>query len=168
MLKRLDLIRIDLVGQRFGRLTVIAFESMSKSGARWNVRCDCGMKRIIRRKHLTGHATQSCGCFRKECARIRAREHIVHGMSGTLIYQLWSSMKARCTNPRDPGWRRYGGRGITVCRRWRTFDNFLADMGTKPAGKSIDRLNNDGDYEPSNCRWATPKQQANNRRTNGN
>jgi hypothetical protein len=149
---------IDITGKRFGRLMVIRYVGNKA----WECRCDCG-------KITTGCASdmkrgfkKSCGCFQREGAKIR---RTTHGLSYTSEYWVWASMMARCFNPNEVGFKNYGHRGITVCPRWRTAANFLADMGKRPSPKhSIDRINNDGNYEPGNCRWATRIQQNRNMR----
>ncbi|RAJ70210.1 hypothetical protein K378_01375 [Streptomyces sp. Amel2xB2] len=137
-------------GARYGRLTVLATRHPGETHVQ--CRCACGTEKAIPVKQW-GH-TQSCGCA-----------HRRHGYSGTRIYWTWADMINRCTNPTHKQWRHYGGRGITVCPRWRaSFVNFLADMGERPPGMSLDRINNDGPYTPSNCRWTDHSTQSKNRR----
>lgn len=153
----------DLTGRNYGRLTVIRKDSdrTDRSNAKWVCGCACGNTVVVTDSHLTCGHTTSCGCFRREA-------RTTHGMSSSPEYASWLSMIQRCTNPLNDVYQYYGGRGVTVCDRWlNSFECFYDDMGPRPTqGHSIDRENNDGNYEPGNCRWATPEQQANNKRTN--
>ncbi len=160
------------IGHQQGRLTVIAQVPREKGKPLvWKCLCQCGVEKEILDCSLrrTGN-TNSCGCLHREFHSKRVRTHGHAGCSTgpskrlpTKVYRTWRGMITRCTNDKYPCWKNYGGKGITVCERWLTFENFLADMGEPPtAAHSLDRINNDGNYEPSNCRWATPKQQARN------
>ena len=154
-------LRNDLTGKRFGRLLVSGrSEAESTRRVLWNCACDCGVKRIIRSDSLTDGKTVSCGCWHKE-------KSTTHGMRNTIVYRKWIAMRQRCRDPKSPSYHNYGGRGITICERWDRFENFLEDMGLPPTGKhQPDRIDNDGNYEPGNVRWATAQQNANNRRDN--
>jgi hypothetical protein len=150
--------RIDLTGKRFGRLVVPAYAG----GEKWFCVCDCGVRVVVRGDRLREGKTKSCSCLRRELLKARATKH---GMSRSREYRSWTSMKSRCFDPRATGFEFYGGRGILVCERWaNSFEEFFADMGTRPAGRSLDRINPNGNYGPGNCRWADTKQQAQNRR----
>lgn len=161
---------LDLTSHRFGRLVVTDLAGFTKfKQARWNCLCDCGRAKIVQSSNLrSGHVT-SCGCYSQEI-RERAKSH-GYARKGARHseYSAWAGMKRRCNNPKNVDFKDYGGRGIMVCDRWRdSFNAFLTDMGRKPSPKhSIDRINVDGNYEPSNCRWATPLEQRSNRRDAG-
>lgn len=156
----------DLSGMRFGRFTVVEFHSNNKHNqTMWRCRCDCGNERIVCVGNLNYGVSKSCGCLKSE----KLLESITkHGLHNTREYKIWKKMRQRCRNPLDPAYPDYGGRGILVCKRWDDFSNFIADMGTCPdLTLSIDRFpNNDGNYEPGNCRWATRTEQARNKRSN--
>jgi hypothetical protein len=152
---------LDLSGQKYGRLRVIKLTSLPRQRSKWLCECDCGNTvEVFSTSLRTGH-TKSCGCYNREL--IDARK--THGMKGSREYSSWRAMRYRCRNPRCPAFPNYGGRGITVCRRWESsFLNFYADMGERPDRKTLDRIDNDGNYEPGNCRWATAKEQGRNTR----
>lgn len=145
------------VGERFGRLVVA--EERTVGQLRVKCRCDCGKDHTVVMQEWG--RTQSCGCLRDEVTTQRSYRH---GHSGTSIYWTWADMVGRCTNRNHKRWADYGGRGITVCERWLTFANFLADMGERPPGLELDRIDNDRGYEPSNCRWTIRSINAENRR----
>ncbi len=148
-----------MVGFKSYRLTVIGFAEQRRNGAYWLCRCECGREKIIFAFHVrTGH-TKSCGCWRDDFPGRR-----IHGKADTLMYKAWQGMWTRCTNPRATSFKYYGAKGVLVCDRWRRFENFFEDMGERPAGLSLDRIDPNGNYEPTNCRWATRSEQQKNKR----
>lgn len=154
---------IDLTNQRFGRLIVIEKYGLNKfNHILWLCLCDCGNKVVVERDCLKNGRTKSCGCIRKE-----RNNNTRHGMTGTPIHNIWKSIKQRCLNPNNKDYKNYGGRGITVCNRWLKFENFYKDVGNPPKGLTLDRINNNGNYNPNNWRWATRQQQSDNKRRKG-
>ena len=158
---------LDLSDQVFGRLTVIARAPRRGTKTRWLCRCSCGTETITDTGSLTRSLTQSCGCFQRErvseSATVNSATHgHKRGGISTRTHSCWRNMLSRCYCKGRNDYSRYGGRGITVCDRWRLFENFLSDMGECPQGMSLDRINNDGNYEPDNCRWVSHKEQMNN------
>lgn len=154
----------DRTGVRYGRLVALSIIPGSRRGYRWLCRCDCGKETVVDGSHLTTGHTVSCGCLRTEQLRKRHTKHGHAGAERTATYQSWASMRARCLNPDHHDYANYGGRGITVSDTWSDFAVFLADVGTRPRGTSIDRIDNDGNYEPGNVKWSTRLEQNNNRR----
>lgn len=166
-----------LSGMVFGRLTVLGLLPERCNGKLiWLCRCECGTDCTATGEHLKNGNTKSCGCLCREMAlakqplasRASIKALTKHGQSRvgrkSFEYSVWANMLTRCSNAKVSSYKDYGGRGITVCERWKDFQNFFADMGKCPEGRSIDRVNNDGNYEPGNCRWATQKEQASNKR----
>lgn len=152
---------IDLTGHRFGMLTVVSFSERIGGQAYWNCICDCGNACIKALGNLRSGHTKSCGCFRSIST---TEEKTKHGYCGTLTYRSWVSMKTRCLDEKNHKYPDYGGRGIKLCKEWESFEQFLKDMGERPEGTTLGRINNDGDYEPSNCEWQTAVSQARNKR----
>jgi hypothetical protein len=157
---------VDITGQRFGRLTVIKPLESRYGQRHFQCRCDCGRVVTLPGGNIRSGNTRSCGCLRREATSLHKT---VHGAARrerrTVEYVTWKAIMQRCYNPNNPDFKYYGGRGIKVCDRWHDFRNFLADMGPRPAGRySIERVDVNGDYEPSNCIWLLHSEQSKNRR----
>lgn len=157
----------EIAGLKFGRLTAVRRlprEPGSRSQTRWVCSCECGAEATVTLGDLKSGKTSSCGCRRAAVSKTRMTTHgATANGQWTGTYTTWAGMKQRCQSPNDNNYPYYGGRGIRVCERWQTFENFLADMGERPPGMSIDRINPNGDYEPGNCQWANGTRQSRNR-----
>lgn len=156
--------RKDLTGKRIGRWTVLGFiGAHPKQGdAMWLCRCECGTERVRSSRHFRS-GSRSCGCTHTKHGHMRRTNGVA---VGSPTYRSWQGMIMRCHNPQRKCFEYYGARGITVCEQWHDFKNFLSDMGQRPEGLSLERINNDGNYEPNNCKWATRLEQTNNKRGN--
>jgi hypothetical protein len=154
--------REDIAGFKYNRLTALSFNYINKDrAAYWLFQCDCGNQKVISKSYVKRGNIKSCGCLSKESYKTTVTEEIKK------TRKSWESMKTRCLNPKDLRYKNYGGRGVKICDLWKnSFKNFLDDMGERPEGKTLDRINTDGNYEPSNCRWSSNREQCNNKRNN--
>lgn len=149
-----------MMGRIFGKWKVIDFVGVKNKLQRFSCKCKCGFTKTLYGSYLRAGKTKQCvTCHNREIAR----KNIKHGYWDTSTYKIWCAMLQRCNNPKSTGYKHYGARGIKVCERWELFENFLKDMGLRPGSLTLDRIDNDGNYEPSNCRWVTHKENCNNR-----
>lgn len=158
--------RKNLVGQRFGRWTVTAYGGPGTSGATWVCVCECGTARRVNANALLAGFSSSCGCLNREANARRATHGHASGGKQSPTYVAWHSMHRRCSDEKHVSFHNYGGRGITVCAEWKDFEAFLRDMGERPKGMTLDRIDSNGNYCKGNCRWVSMKENSNNRRNN--
>ena len=151
------------LGNKYGRLLVIEQVASINEKAAWLSRCDCGNTKIVTGDSLRTGKVSSCGCYQKEMYGLSSK---THGMSKTQTYRSWQEMKTRCFDKTSVSYKNYGGRGITVCKRWDKFENFIFDMGVRPKGATLDRIKTNKGYSPSNCKWSTRTEQNRNKRSN--
>lgn len=161
----------SFIGERYGRLTIESVEYRRGRVPYVNCVCDCGNRTVVSYYGLRKGSSQSCGCLRKDVQRARylagnGPSNKTHGQNGSPTYNSWRGMMERCYNTSHVRYQHYGGRGIIVCERWHSFENFIADMGERPSGLTLDRKDNDGNYTPENCRWVNYKTQARDKQRN--
>lgn len=152
---------INMIGQKYNKLTVLSKVETNHNGYVYECLCDCGNKKVIEGKSIRSGLTKSCGCIRSQYVSTKNK---THEKTNTGAYKSWRAMKTRCTNLNTPSYKNYGERGITICDRWLNFENFYEDMGDRPEGKTLERIDNSKGYSRENCKWASKKEQNRNTR----